>query len=493
MRNAAIFARQALDCGAHAGAALLLGTIRLQQGRRDSARLCFERAVLWDPACAPAYNNLSYVQCSLGDPWTAEETARAGLLRDSGFEPLYRTLSQALQQQGRAREALAILDGAPGEARPETLCNRGSLHAALGEREAAEHLFAEAISRFPAYADAYFLFSGAHRFTADDPHIAVIEAFAARLPAQSPEAAWLHFALGKAYDETGERETAFSHFARGNALTRAGFSYDPAMATRSFAAIRQAFSGDFAQATLRPRKRPFVPVFIVGMPRSGTTLAEQILCSHPDVAAAGETPCLQQIIGRYDGRDPASFSRRQLAAMRRTYLEQVGRYGPGARFITDKMPLNFRYAGMIRILFPEAKIIHCRRDPLDTCFSIYRHLFTGFLPFAYDLRELGLYYGAYAELTAFWQARMPGFIHELRYEALTEAPEETIAALLRFCGLAWDDSCLSFHEHDRAVMTASALQVRMPLHGTSVGLWRRYEKHLVPLRDALPPCVPAGE
>jgi len=231
------------------------------------------------------------------------------------------------------------------------------------------------------------------------------------------------------------------------------------------------------------------------MPRSGTTLVEQILASHANVHGAGELTTLEDVFIGHLGTPLAPIARaRRLAALTpgdlakigAAYAGKVAALAPGSARITDKMPANFRLAGLIRLALPNARIVHCRRDPLDTCLSCYASNFSRGQPFAYDLRELGLYYRAYDDLMAHWREHLPPdrFL-EVRYEDVVDDLEGQTRRLIAFCGLDWDDACLAFHQTRRPVRTASVNQVRQPIYRASVGRWKLYERHLGPLLDVL--------
>jgi hypothetical protein len=234
-----------------------------------------------------------------------------------------------------------------------------------------------------------------------------------------------------------------------------------------------------------------VPVFVLGMPRSGTTLVERVLASHPDVFGAGElTDFGDAAVGGYAPKplpfDVASLTGDALRGMGGRYLAHVLPKAPLARRIIDKLPANFRFVGLIHLALPNARIIHVRRDPLDTCFSCYSQLFVNNLEYTYDLAELGRYYRAYEVLMAHWRAVLPaGVMLEVEYETLVGDFEVEARRLVEFCGLEWDARCLKFHEAAGAVQTASAVQVRRPVFRSSVGRWRHYKEYLGPLLEIL--------
>jgi hypothetical protein len=231
-----------------------------------------------------------------------------------------------------------------------------------------------------------------------------------------------------------------------------------------------------------------MPIFVLGMPRSGTTLVEQILASHPQVHGAGELRALQRLVDGL-GDYPAAATRlapAELARLGESYLAQIRPLAGGRAHLVDKMPANFLHAGLIHLMLPGARIVHCRRDPVDTCLSCYTKLFSGEQMFAYDLRELGLFHRAYQTLMAHWRAVLPPdrFI-EVDYEAVVENLEGEARRLVAFLGLPWDEACLGFHKTERPVRTASVNQVRQPIYRTSAGRWKAHAAHLEPLLSAL--------
>ena len=263
--------------------------------------------------------------------------------------------------------------------------------------------------------------------------------------------------------------------------------------------IIQAFSPDLFARLAGHGDPSEAPVFIIGMPRSGTTLVEQILASHHMVHGAGELTLIKSMTDQIVGSDrmPIGFpvlitatAPRDLPQLARYYLDRVSVLGAGKARIVDKMPSNFFYAGFIRLLFPNARIIHCRRNPVDTCLSCYSKLFEGEQHFSYDLSELGLFYKNYRRLTDYWKTVLPADSYtDVVYEEVVADLEGQARRLVEFCGLEWDEACLSFHKLERPIKTASVMQVRKPIYKASVGRWKKYRKYLGPLLESLGPLA----
>lgn len=266
--------------------------------------------------------------------------------------------------------------------------------------------------------------------------------------------------------------------------------FSQSRAVKEFAALKEAFTPEvFKQHSCRASPSS-VPVFIVGMPRSGTTLTEQIIASHPDAAGAGELKAFADLLNLHATID-ADMGRVTLPSdagagrIVEGYLAALTEEREDALRVTDKMPFNFLNLGMIQLLFPNATIIHCRRDPMDICLSCFCQNFTDGMAFSLRLETLGFYYRLYDDLMRHWRAVLPNPILEVDYERVTGQPEEVIRQIIDFCGLPWDDSCLAPHETRRQVNTASIWQVRQPIYRSSVAKWKKYERHLGPLKAAL--------
>ncbi len=307
---------------------------------------------------------------------------------------------------------------------------------------------------------------------------------------------YVHFALGKALEDVGDYGRAFEHFLKGNALKRREVHYDEAAEERNLQLIADVFDSSLIERFAGVGDPSAVPIFIVGMPRSGSTLIEQILASHPQVQAAGERSNLDRIVRTATGADkqipfPASIRALDTDGFRRlgqAYLASLPALGPGQERITDKTPSNFHHVGLIRLILPNARIIHTMRDPVDTCVSCFSTLFAQGQTFSFDLAELGRYYRRYDELMKHWRSVLPaGALLDVSYAEVVDDLEAQARRLIEYCGLPWDDRCLSFHETSRPIRTASNVQVRRPLYRSSLARWRRYEAFLEPLLAELHP------
>lgn len=476
----------------HFGALHNLGYIRLKQARRPEAADLLRRAIKARPKSPAAHNTLGLVLHTEGRFKEAAASFEKALALDPADPEPHNNLGAALHLLGRYERAIAFYRKAlslrPNYADAQN--NLGNALQVLGRLDEARAAFEAAVGIDPRRASFQLGLAGSKRFTRDDPHLARMEELAGKL-ASMPDAdrMHLHFALGKALADAGEHDRSFTHLLAGNSIKRRQIAYDEAATLRRFESIRDAFNapmrGDEAGAASAR------PIFVIGMPRSGTTLIEQILASHPDVFGAGERAdfrhAVEAVLG--DGHPEAApgAPASRLRAIGNRYLDGVGALAPSrARRIVDKMPTNFLFAGMIAMALPNARIIHASRDPADTCVSCFATLFRGELPFTYELGELGRYYRAYEALMAHWREVLPpGMMLDMRYEDLIDDLPPAAQRLIAHCGLEWDPACLDFHRTERPVLTASAGQVRRPLYRTSVGRWRAYGDRLRPLLDAL--------
>ena len=310
-----------------------------------------------------------------------------------------------------------------------------------------------------------------------------------RLPPE--KMVYIHFALGKALEDVGDYRRAFEHFRQGNALKRHATRFDEAASCRDFTQIAETFDADVLRRLFGLGDPSPTPIFVVGMPRSGSTLVEQILASHPQVHAAGELDSLSRVVHAAStaGSAPApaaepsnALAAEPLRQVGQAYLASLPAVADGKTRIVDKAPGNFFHVGLIHLALPNARIIHTTRSPLDTCVSCFTRLFSDGQDYSYDLAELGRYYCRYEKLMAHWRSILPpGAMLDVEYEKVVDDLEGQARRLVEFCGLAWDAACLNFHQTNRPVATASSVQVRRPLYRTSLDRWRRYEAWLEPL------------
>jgi tetratricopeptide (TPR) repeat protein len=370
----------------------------------------------------------------------------------------------------------------------------GHIHKTLGRRKDSEAAYKAALVMDPGIAEAYWSLADLKNYSFSDAEIAAMQHLLTSDRIQRRNAAQLYFALGKGFEQREQYADAFASYAHGNALRRLDAPFDIEHFERRTARIRAFFDTAFFAKRAGSGDPSAAPIFIVGLPRSGSTLVEQILASHSRVEGTMELPNIINITHQFDdmvasrdaypetvGTAPAGL----LSALGSRYLEETAPLRTGREHFTDKLPNNFSHVGLIHAILPHAIIIDARRHPMDSCFSTFKQHFADGQTFSYDLEDLGRYYRCYLSLMDHWDAVLPGKVLHFQYEELVRDPETNIHRLLEHCRLPFEAACLSFHRTQRSVRTASAEQVRQPIYTSGLGHWRHFEKELQPLRQAL--------
>jgi tetratricopeptide (TPR) repeat protein len=475
-----------------------LGSALAGVDRHVEAITAYRRALALRPDFAQAHCNLGKVLAALDRHDEAIAQYQEAVALKPDFEAAYCSLGSVLAALGRPEEAIASYQKALAidPDGPDLHHSLGYALQTIGRLDESRRAFAKAVALAPRRAGLYRGLAESKSFGPGDPHLLAMEQLAQDMASLTEkEQIELNFALGSAYADLEQHERAFGHLLRGNALKRRQLGYDETATIAMFDRIATVFGPGMMHRNRGVGDPSPVPVFIVGMPRSGTTLVEQLLASHPKVFGAGERKDFSSAMASLFGRNgeppsfPELFASMAGEAFRRIgarYLDGITPLAPTAERITDKMPANFRFAGLIHLALPNARIIHTRRDPVDTCLSCFSKLFAGKQPYSYELGELGRYYRAYEALMEHWRHVLPeGVMLEVQYEDVVADFERQARRIVAHCGLAWDDACLAFHATQRPVRTASATQVRQPIYQGAVGRWRPYARMLAPLLDAL--------
>jgi tetratricopeptide (TPR) repeat protein len=369
----------------------------------------------------------------------------------------------------------------------------GHLLKTLGRTDEGIAAYRRAIEQRPNFGEVHWSLANLKTFRFSDTEVADMER---RLEEEAlDDDARVHFlfTLGKALEDRGEYSRAFQRYAVGAAIQRQRISYDPVETEVINERIRTVFSGEFLRANAGRGCPDPAPIFIVGLPRSGSTLIEQVLASHSQVEGTAELPDVARVIAELSARRPREAypeaARRLDAegwrALGESYLARAARHRSGRPRFTDKMPNNFPGIGLIHLMLPNAKIIDARRHPLDSCFGSFKQHFAFGQTWSYDLVEIGEYYLEYRRMMRYWHEVLPGSVLEVRYEDMVSDLEGQAHRLLEYCQLPWEDGCLRFYETERAVRTASSEQVRRPIYSSSVNHWRHFREELAPLIDIL--------
>jgi len=491
--RAAEYARKAIEMEPRLGDAYInLAGVEMARQRYAEALRWLDGLLAFAPTHAVALAARALALRKLDRLEPALAAAEAAVLAAPRNAEAHNATGLVLQSLGRPEEALAAYERAaalPGTVADQALVNRAILFMEQGEQAQAQAAFETAVTKFPHSASAWFNRADFHKFSAGDPSIPAMQELLKRgADCTQTDRILLHFALGKAFLDIGDSDQAFGYLDEGNRMKRAGIAYDPDAASEWLARVGRQFSPDFLDRLAGQGDPSSLPVFVLGMPRSGTTLVEQILASHPAIHGAGElshVPNLATGMGIFP-EAAAALTAAELRRLGAAYLDQVAPLARGHAHVVDKMPVNFVYAGFIRLILPGAKIIHCRRDAADTCLSCYSKHFTSEQSFTYNQAELGRFHRDYQKLTAHWRACLPvSHFLEVDYEAVVEDLEREARKMIAFLNLPWDPACLNFHQTKRAVRTASVNQVRQPVYASSAGRWRRHARHLGPLLAAL--------
>jgi len=463
-------------------------------GRLDEAVTAGKRAAELAPLDIDAHYNLGLALTDKAEWAAAIRSYRCALALNPDHGLSWNNLGAALEKQGDLAEAAAAYAKAVklNPAHHEAQNNLGAVYSEQGRLDDAIRCFENSINANPDFIEPHFNLSSLKQYKEDDPHLLYLERNIAKvqeMPVKGRIRYW--FALGKAREDVDRFDEAFAAYEAGNRLQHEIMPCDEVRADEMLERITGVFDREFFASRKDVQGSDKAPIFIVGMPRSGTTLLEQILSSHPAVHGAGELMDLNQVV--MDARENegqrfpdfvGNLVEADFARMGDEYAERVWKLAPDAQRITDKMPANFFHIGMIRLMLPHARIIHVMRDPMDSCFSNYARLFNDTMEFAYDLGTLGRYYVRYVKLMRHWREVLPpGTILDLRYEDMVADTKGQARRILDYLGLPWDDNCLAFHQNKRHVKTASVAQVRQPIYNTSVARWQRFEKHLTPLLD----------
>ena len=474
-----------------------LGT---RQQRYQDAETLLKRAVEVAPDFNQAWADLVSVQYEQQKHDEAAESAKRLIRLDPRVPNGYLLLASTRASAGYHDDALQAFDDALA-INPKhvgALCGRGNVCRTVGDQAGAIAAFRSSIEANPLHAEAYWNLANLKTFRFEDSEVDDMLALVGdeRIPPDGQ--VQLNNALGLEFEGRREYDRAFEHIDRGNRLRRESEFYDRVENEEMVDNSIEVFTRQFFDDNVDRGDPDAAPIFIVGLPRSGSTLIEQILSSHSMVDGThelrdlGATVRSDRITGSFNPRYPKNLDNIDDGGFRRLggeYIRRTRRYRGNRPFFTDKNPNNYVHAGLIHLVLPNAKVIDARRHPLDSCLGSYKQLFAQGQPFSYDLVELGEYYLQYQRLMDHWEAVLPGRVLAVEYEEVVADLEGQVRRILEYCELPWEDACLRFHETERAVKSASSEQVRQPIYSTSVDTWRHYEGHLEPLIEVLEPLL----
>jgi tetratricopeptide (TPR) repeat protein len=484
----------------NAKALRMLGNIALEMNRHKAARRLLSRAVELQPSFAPGWNDLANLHMKTDHYEEALEAVARAIELDPKLAFAYVTRGNILTRAQRHEESLEAYRDALeiNSVNVGALSGMGHVLKTIGRQEEAIDSYRACIQAHPHFGEAYWSLANLKTFEFDAGEVEVMERMVEHKELPDEPRVNFYLSLGKHYENEKNYDRAFEHYRKGNELRRTHEIYDPVQTQVVHDRIIKVFNREFLEEREGWGDPDPAPILIVGLPRSGATLIEQILSSHSMVEGTMELPDLSRIIvdlnalapPRVEYPEAAQGIDEQLAAkLGATYLNSTMRYRTGSPYFIDKMPNNFPTIGLLQIILPNAKVINARRHPLDSCLGSYKQLFFKGQSFTYDQFELGHYYLQYQRIMDHWHEVLPGKVLDIHYEEMVADQENQTRRILEHCGLPWEDQCLRFYETERAINTASSEQVRQPIYTKAVHFWRNYESHLGELIETLEPLL----
>lgn len=515
----------------HPDALHLLGQIVFKRGDEQQAVTLIRRAISVSPESPTYHNSLAEVLRVIAQTDQAIDACKAALRLNPALAEAHTTMGLALQDQARFEEAIASYEKAlvinpkltaaqhnlafaeqkitqnvdaieryrkVAESRPDNPSawrNLAVAYSQVGRFDEAISIYRQALTIDPDYVEAYVGLGLVRKYTLDDEDdIRAMERLGSSDRPSAEQRRMLYFILGKVYDDCGIYDQAFAYYKKGNELKREMMAFDRAAYLLDHSRVRSNFSKEFFDSRRGAGHDSVLPIFIVGMPRSGTTLVEQIISSHPEVYGADELPYIEKIAQKLPSLAgtprpyPRCMSRLindHINAAAEEYLGYLNEFPGKFSRLTDKMPGNYVHIGLIATLFNNARIIHCRRNALDICLSIYFQDFQEGHDYAYSLADIGFVYRHYEELMNHWRNVLENRMLEIVYEELVSDTERISRDMIGYCELDWNQSCLKYNKTQRAVHTVSMWQARQPIYHSSINRWKNYEQYLEPLQEAL--------
>ena len=476
----------------------LLADIGARLGVLDDAEFLLESAVKLEPDNAAV--RIDYIQVLRKRQKFERALEQANQLLDKGpdnpqFMSLYAIESMQTGDYATALDTFdRVLEKVPGD--PVTLTSKGHALKTHGDYEDAVKAYRAALASAPGHGEAYYSLANLKVYSFDDDEIATMQALVNDGNLPYMDRVYLHFALGKGFEDAGDYATSFDYYERGNRLKKSQSRYDAVQMTADFAAQREVCTAEFFAERKGYGHEAPDPIFILGLPRAGSTLLEQILSSHSRVDGTLELPNILSLsqrlrrLGRERDAVPYPQNLAQLTSEKcreygAEFMRETRIHRQDAPFFIDKMPNNFRHLGLIRLILPNAKVIDARRHPMACCFSGFKQLFAEGQEFTYDLADIGTYYRDYVHLMDHWDEVLPGFVLRVSHQDVVDDLEAEVRRILDFCGLPFEQACLDFHRTERNIRTPSSEQVRQPINRSGLDYWRNYEPWLGPLKAAL--------
>jgi len=465
------------------------GVVLKDMGELILASESYKNAIVLMPNYPDAHNNLGNIFRALGRLEEAIESYEWAIAYKPEFAEAHNNLGIVQSDMGQLGLSLKSYDKAIS-INPDyidALFNLAITNKQLGNKTLSKKILEKVLKLNPDYVPAHRNLSEVKHYKKNDLQIIKMEQLISKKNLPQIDLIGLSLALSKVYEDLGDYEQQFKFLKKGNDQRKKELNYSFDLSLKLHLSIKELFKSPLPSIKKSSHSSlKFRPIFIVGMPRSGTSLVEQIVSSHSKVHGAGELEYFSAILSPIFTKEIDVITEKDILSIRDQYLSKISSLKFTQGVVTDKMPANFRYIGLILSAFPEAKIIHLKRDARATCWSIYKYYFDSLgSGFSFNQDDLAKYYGLYSEIMAFWHELFPNKVYDISYENLTTNQEEETRKLLEYCDLDWDENCLNFHENTRAVKTASALQVREKMYQGSSDAWKKYEAYLQPLIKGL--------
>jgi len=476
----------------------LLGMVLSSQGKLDEAEKSYNKGIQVDPNFAIIYNNLAliyYNKISVGKDFQsnikkAEQLFKKSIKINSKLPEPNTNLGNLYSLIGKNEESINYHKLAIS-ADPKyyySYLNIANVYVSIGNFDQAKKYLNIAISKNPNFSFAHRLLSRIIKYTNNETHLKQLKKLYEKInPNDDLNKMNLAFALGKANEDIKNFDESYKYYKNANSIIRSKISFSLKKEENYFNEIKKTYNNNLFKKYKNQGIQNSSPIFIVGLPRSGSTLVEQILSSHSKVFGADEVGFIPSLLNKYFNEEKINlflqgvfdFDISLFKKMANEYINLMKSISNNSERTTDKMLPNFLYLGLIKIILPKSKIIHCKRNPKDNIFSIYKNHFPGNkITYAYDLNEAVSYYNLYADLMKFWNELLPNFIFNIKYEDLINNTEKETRKMLMFCDLKWEEKCLNFHQNKRPIKTASDTQIRNKIYNSSIDAWKKYEKHL---------------
>jgi len=463
----------------------LLGLILSSQKKNDEAIKCYEEGLKIKPDYAMIFNNLGTIYKLKKEYLKAEDLYKKAIQLDDNIPETRNNLGNLYIDLDKHDEAIKNFKKSI-EINPKFYVahyNLGIFYKSAGKFNESKYYFNKSIKLNPKFYQAHRTYSLVHKYKIKDDHIKTMEDLYNEIDKDTRGKMELSFSLGKAFEDIKNFKKAFKYFDIANKIRRRDIKFSYEEEKKEFSNIKKFFEKIHYDKTIHVADSDLSPIFILGMPRSGTTLVEQIVSSHTMVHGCGE-------LNYFDNLMKSNFCKNGIFSIdkinksdyqkiKSEYICMIKKDSRVNKFITDKLPINFKWIGFIKLILPNSKIIHCVRDSRDTCLSIYKNYFTNYeLNYAYNIDELISFYNLYDDLMKFWKKKLSNDIIEIRYESLIKNPKKIIHKLINDCNLSWQKNCLKFYANKRVIKTASDVQARKEIYSSSVNSWKNYKKYL---------------